>query len=710
MKQSILIKKKKTYDIINMTYIFIDPFSKTNSGVTAYINISSNRLNLMGIKNVTISKNEKEDINQFRLRVAKEIGGFDCNNVIIEAPESLASTRLISRRYRIHIRLHCSRSLGALVQNLKVDNQAIYIEQQEINRAWCISSPSNVAYLASKSLFYFKNKVIFYPNPIPIYKIMRDKHSHDFAFIGRMQNLKGCDTYVEIARKNPSKSFAIVTSKQYFRTESQNIIFYDTNELNKYETYALAETIVIPSLFETASMVYLEAVAMNKKIIAWEHIGASEYFKDEKGILTLKIGEKLKISKIAKTLENINNPDYSKASEKLNLIFDGAIKGILEERTVENDLLPPSERTIKYINKITKQKRNIMSNISNASIYRKTKKLIKNPNLFFIDWKKKKNTQKTHQLKKSNITSNNDLSVQLRDASYIPDNTIENSINMPVTKKTVNSIRDNTKIEFIPLQKSPSGYNIAFFYDENTPHETIESIILGFNSFTDFKYISEERLTIGEFNVNPNTPVINIINKIDVKNKAKLALIDFIILLSAPTNLCIALRSCSPNTRIISIEHNEINSENMNISDAVIIADETHDTSQYKTPIINTLKDLSTLHYSVRKILQDCFPKNPDMLLALTPQANFFIKKDFLEFDNKNHDGILIIKNHSNEKFFSMREYYILLNKNFLSLALKESVYLRYRDLCEDAIEKSDYQLLIEKILSDGYLLDVKTL
>ena len=123
-------------------YIFVDPFNRADSGVTAYVRLAGEQLTALGLEVGVIQISSFETIEAFRIRVKAEILGFKKNIICIEAPESLAATFLVPEAYPIHIRLHCSRSLGAAVQGLPYLSTAVIKEQKEISRARFLSSPS----------------------------------------------------------------------------------------------------------------------------------------------------------------------------------------------------------------------------------------------------------------------------------------------------------------------------------------------------------------------------------------------------------------------------------------------------------------------------------------------------------------------------------------------------------------------------------------
>ena len=120
------------------TYVIVDPCARLDSGVTSYTKISAQLLREQGITVKVIAKRQCESLNIFRCRLAKQVDELRKSfpRIIIEAPESDASTAKITEHAaELHIRLHCSRQLGAFVQGDPISKKDLALEQREISRA-----------------------------------------------------------------------------------------------------------------------------------------------------------------------------------------------------------------------------------------------------------------------------------------------------------------------------------------------------------------------------------------------------------------------------------------------------------------------------------------------------------------------------------------------------------------------------------------------
>ncbi|MBU9818312.1 hypothetical protein J1782_00160, partial [Rahnella sp. BCC 1045] len=201
------------------------------------------------IKTLVIKIKSNESIEQFKIRVLSEIDRISQLILCIEAPESLASTSLLPSSYPIHIRLHCSRSLGAVVQGNTYNASDVEKEQAEILRAKYISSPSWAAYFASLALFKFARTPLCYPNPSPAYEKRRIEHRrHDVIFVGRLHKLKGIEYLNNLIKCLPHISFGIIAprDKEWGYAKNKNVTCYDGLNLNKKIIYGLADIVIVP--------------------------------------------------------------------------------------------------------------------------------------------------------------------------------------------------------------------------------------------------------------------------------------------------------------------------------------------------------------------------------------------------------------------------------------------------------------------------------
>ncbi|MDM1021732.1 glycosyltransferase [Acinetobacter sp. VNK23] len=365
-------------------YIYIDPFNSSNSGVTNYIKASKKILeeNLI-IKVDIIQIKDTESIYEFSLRVTSLLKKMDY--FCVEFPESMATSRFLEDYTKVHIRIHCGKTLGKFIQNQYYKKEEYFAEKEAITKAKWVSSPSYLGWEFTSDFYKVKRSILIYPNPldlsfIPEYSF--DNKNIPVLFLGRFQNLKGINFLKKIQKKLPFKITILTNDKSYkssiFRVE------YHTTIEEKFQVLTKTKILIVPSIFDIYSMVSLEAIACQAKVITWSHIGITEYFDNDKIIVIKPWNIELFSEMILNTLKN---KEYFEKEEvkKINILFINFFHDFLNLRTTA---LPPHDLAVKQL-----KLNDLKIKIENLSIfnrrnrfYRKIKKLITNPINFFIDF------------------------------------------------------------------------------------------------------------------------------------------------------------------------------------------------------------------------------------------------------------------------------------------------------------------------------------
>lgn len=704
-------------------YVLLDPFSQKNSGVSAYNIIAYERLAKLNVEVMLIKRQENESLEIFRWRIYDELKKIFFNVLCVEAPESLASTLHVPDNIPLHIRLHCSRSLGAALQRQIYHEDDVRMEQREIDRAKFVSSPSWAGYFASKRIFSLKNNILFYPNPCPTAVSLNVEPVYDFLFIGRFQKFKGIEFLEKIIKYLPNYSFLIATdlSDEKKRAFGKNVTFCDGLAVDKQKIYSLAKIVIIPSLFETSSMVLLESIANKRKVVTWEHIGAVEYFDEFRSNIT--VVEPFDVKKFSKALRfTISDFAFKEdgAINSINLKFDFGLKRIIDNDLSSCEMIkrikPDTINFIEGLNRV-----NHMQNVKKNSLFKKTRKLFRSPQAFFNDSKIFNKKLKSNLLEISHANTNSNPKIINESVLKIEKDIIVSatpSVNFndkalpEITLEPKESyycvISDEGRIEFPEPRKKPEGHTVAFLYPFDDHFKDADKIIEGLQSFSDFKYVSLERMHIGRYNLSAQESALSLINRIDLKNKNNFSLINFVILLNAPANLCKCLRSIGTSQRIVYISTEELIDDLHNDVDVLLKVGSIHNDSKNKYRRYIEVDDLELIPLSIRKILQEGFPKKPDMLFNLSCQDEVFTRDDFQQFDYEAFDGIIKVRKGLYKEFTSMDELYNVFSERIVGLALKESIYNKYKNLCEDVQFGCSSEHLIKLCLSDGALFDVK--
>ncbi|MGE8066729.1 glycosyltransferase [Pseudomonas sp. NPDC089569] len=708
------------------TYIFIDPFNRADSGVTTYVKLAVDQLSALGFQVEVIKISSFESIEAFRVRVKAEILAFKKNILCIEAPESLAATLLVPDAYPVHIRLHCSRSLGAIVQGLPYSSHAIRNEQKEISRARYLSSPSWAAYFASCALFKFDKIPCAFPNPAPkINSGANRTQKFDVTFVGRFQRLKGITYLADIVSRLPYLKFAIVCPP----TENQildsfgNVTFFDGGSMQKSEIYSLSKLVVVPSIFETASMVAIEALAYRCKVVLWQHLGVVEYFDGNPNLIPVPSGSiESFVSKIESSLKQPWKGHQGNVSDDLNFAFRGGTTELLAGGAGNNNFIRRPDGSVeKYLRELVESQQEKMKKKKNSAFIRKTKKLFLNPVAFFRD-----SSEAKYLRKKISERKLKRLLVLREEFKEHPEFKVASQPVQDLAGPLVNSglsaessgafpdrdycvvIDESSRIEVRVGESKPAGYSTAFMHHELEDEALVKKIVDDLNEFEDFKYVNSSRMKFGRFSVSETQSALSIVNRIDVKNKNSLSLLNFIVLLNAPSNVCNALRYAGVEQKIILIKtRNDLIID----PDAVdgVISMSAEDTGNRKLRRVIRIESVDGISLAMRRILQEGFPRKRDMLLPLhIGGVCAFDKADFANFDERHHQGILKIRKTEFASSKTMMDVYEKISHSVVGIAVLESAYMRYRNLCEAVEAGHPATNLIEAFLMDGGLFDVK--
>ncbi|MBS7820934.1 glycosyltransferase [Wohlfahrtiimonas chitiniclastica] len=268
--------------------LFIDPFNNCKSGVTQYTLLCHKFLLNQGKKSYILNKNMDESLEAFCQRIASFVDQNDIQE--IEAPETLACTRYVQHE-NIHIRLHLSRQVGRYLQGFNIDYDAVAVEQREIDRAKYLSAPSCIALEVSQKIFNIDGCYV-YPNPVDMTLIYEnyskiDSNAIDVSkqkiyFIARGESLKGI-VFLEIFKFFESSLICIGDKKLelFLKKNNFSIPFLSGEDREHTVLPKCNDIIIVPSLFETWSMVGVEGLTNFARVVTWEHLGFCEFFDND---------------------------------------------------------------------------------------------------------------------------------------------------------------------------------------------------------------------------------------------------------------------------------------------------------------------------------------------------------------------------------------------------------------------------------------------
>jgi glycosyltransferase involved in cell wall biosynthesis len=716
---------------VESAYIFADPVGRPDNGVTSYVRNAAYLLGEEGIHPRVVARRPRESMRAYRRRLAAYVGEIRKarRQVLVEAPESDAVTAEIPlSTAEIHIRLHCSRQLGAFVQGQKVCKKSLELEQREILRAARISSPSRSAVIASRMLFDMPENICCYPNPAPAWPAeirpsVPDKRAH-VLFVGRFHTLKGAHWVLNLVRRLPDIPFLIIgpdPGKTRFQPLPLNLGFADGTAWNKVEHYRLARLVIIPSLYETASMVGIEALAAGVPVVAWSHLGIAEYGSAP----AISLIEPYHLDVFAETVRRLFRAPGKRllpigAASNLNDLYLKGFHAALDGS--QGDYMPVAltGKAAVLIPQTLRKSIEISMPLLNTEPRwrRKLRKLQRDPIRYFKDswiWRAVIAPKVDFDIepRASNASGVTAASkIEIAKLSPLPPKA-EAAASKPSAPKLQKSkpfvfINGSDRIEFKEPPAKPKGFIIAFLSPESRQDDA-QGIIKTLSVFDDFRYVSHPHLQVGTFQDHEGGSAIDLIERIDLKNKRLISAVDHIILLNPPPVIVQGLRSCGTRQRtIVILDGKDSIPPDPWHTDALIVIGEEHpaaSTQNWRRKIV--VRERAHLPLAIRRAIQEGGPKTPDMPLPLLGFDGDY-RLELLRLDVRYYQGIIRMAQDRVPSGRTMKEIYAHLATEMTGLAVTESVYLRYRSLCDGMQDLEVRKQFLSYSLYDGVIFDVR--
>lgn len=250
-------------------YIILDPINDTTKGITTYSNLLYKLLCKNNIKSFLIRKRIGQNIKEFYREIENSI---NLANHIIEIPDTFCY--LFNAKASLHIRLHGNHSLLQKVQGNKINEARQIAESEKISLAQTISSPSESNYLATLDFIHL-SKCLIFPNPVPIKlsSAKYEKRDIEILFLGRFHRLKGVEFIQKIEKILHKKILIYTESEVLFQR-----LFYKfiPTTITKENILSRSKVVIIPSLFESFSMVKYEALSCGCKVVIWDTTPCSQ--------------------------------------------------------------------------------------------------------------------------------------------------------------------------------------------------------------------------------------------------------------------------------------------------------------------------------------------------------------------------------------------------------------------------------------------------
>ena len=685
---------------MSAVYVFIDPFNSRSSGVTTYIAAASACLREAQKSVLIIGRRGSEKIEDFRKRVGHIIGEKSDEISFVEAPETLYASKYIPSSTRLHIRLHGSRQLGNWLQQKKQENEELLSEIKEINRATMISAPSKSALKSAEFLYGIAIHATVYPNPMPNITVesYTPENKRKALFVGRWQKLKGIDFLNEAIKVVGEESIVVANSAD--RPQRLDVEFKKISTLrDKYTAISQAKLVIVPSLYETASMVGLEALALSTQVLCWNHIGLVEY-ANQKSVISLEELDAMALGqKVLEVLRKEEHWTYGEQRE-INDRFIMAWLDICNEVARPNYM--PYEMRVKNIPLSLEKMREESAKMSRSMIAkRKLKKLFRDPRQFFIDSKLINGLKNSRKFLKEV-----DLKQKMSENSGAWDLEEVNVAAELQECRHISHISDEGKIAVLENQGAIQGWGCVIVYEKGDEIRMLglRKQLIKNEDFWPFRAANLRFICVESIG---SASSLATINRIDVANKERVSHNSIYIFLDTAPSIVEAIRSCAPHIKTVIVEttRNKYRYENIDVHiDAILSMTLLDDARAIRKEA--KFESLVECAASLRKIVQELGPKSPDMLLPVIYMGECDI--DFFNWDARRFQGIINIVSHVDCRCNSFDEYIEHLSSKVKGIMLLDSLYMRYKSLCETVENGGSSAPLIKACLYDGFLLDVR--
>lgn len=646
---------------------------------------------MLGYDVQIVSKAPRETIESFSASLPTRIstiGGIEC----VEVPETLATSRYLPSDAPLHIRLHCSRSLGAMLEGRRFSRADVELEQGEITRARWVSAPSVAAVEASRLLFTLPKEFIVYANPAPAYQPEDISPDIDAIFVGRWHRLKGIEYLQRLRVELPSRSFGIVTQSRGAHFKQGMTVLQARSLAEKRRAMSRARVVIVPSLFETASMVGLEALSVARPVITWSHIGLAEYCNPP-GVVTVAPFDTRSLAlKLNSLLATTDERDFSDCIARVNCGYDSGVQDLLhfDAKRSPYGLVDASpieiHRGLRKLKKMDLQIRRPRRGTFSAKML----KLVKDPKAYWEDSRMRRSLSEFSHGKPWSFLVSHDKRT----------GGCENFV----------SIKRGVRIQYVDPVDRPKGMVTAILYPDSHPSDLVRSLMSKMDEFSDFPYLTHSRRYVGTFEYGGVGCSLDVLNRTDRKQKQRISKISNIVLVDAPPSLCEALRSCGTSQRIILLvtELYDGPCPDPRYVDVLIvpraIENIMDDVLFRRRIVISAIPDAPA---AIRRAIQEGSPRKRDMLL---PLINFdeYQAGSLLNFDSRRFQAVVRLKAGTVPHGQTMRELCQDFSQRIDSMAILESIYMRYRTLCEMIERGGDPSVLVEFLLYDGMLIDVQ--
>lgn len=375
-------------------YYLVNPLADRANGISTYVERAHEVLVKAGIEAHVLDcpvlplGEGRPDAEAF---ILDQVGAND----VVEVPDSRAlffSACPDRRPPVLHVRLHGPIAYLEFVNRKPVNWARWNCESRLAESSPLVSSPTqvNVDRYIDCGLMVERGGVRVFPNPVP--EIDFDGSATrdiDVIFLGRLERLKGLDLFLEIVSQLPPGLNVVAAGvgeeqlppavQARFAGTVQCVGVADP--VLKRALLRRAKVCVVPSRFESFSMVAAEAVAAGCHVVAWSGSGIGEAFPER----LVSFVPPTDVHEAAATvLRHLERPSFDHAAalefaDQCNAAYVSAIKTLMRE-SAGRRFSSPRTPTVSLFDEVQAQR---------AGSKRKWRKLVRDPGLFVRDFFKK---------------------------------------------------------------------------------------------------------------------------------------------------------------------------------------------------------------------------------------------------------------------------------------------------------------------------------
>lgn len=690
--------------VMGLTHMLIDPIGQVSSGISTYTNLAvklSERMRPV----VQIVRRPNEARDSFQRRLADLVTSkFAPDEVLIEAPEAHASTIHLPPEYATHIRLHCPRAIGEVYENKKVDQNALNQEISVIQNATIVSAPSHAVVREVRKLTPLSQPMVF-PNPLPSFVpgAPSGERDIDVLFLGRFHRLKGKDFLPDIAWGLPSdlKILFAGPDASLFRHEYElpgNVLFRETvNGAEKEDILGRSRVIVVPSLFESFSMVVGEALSHGAIAIAWDN-GAAGELAPAPLVRTVPFGDivAFRSAVLGALKEPPPSPnDFRTAVISMITAYEQGASHIFysvqhknseshkSALTMDNTIHSDFDRTVMV------SAQSILPKLRSRSRWRrKLKKLRRDPTAFFRDaWFRR-------------VRPTQDAGGRFQKASLKKESQILGALRL----------QGDLPLEFADLAPVEKRWSFVFFIHAGSLGDFERNLFREFEQQSDFVGFRQRQLFKVDYDetnsVTGGDPVVSLVNRIHARNKDRLARFQNLVFVNPRTPLPYALRACASDIRIFIIfteDPEELGFPVMSEEIDVLFVPTGHSlaiATGFRRKFV--YEDKRSIVALVREAGIEAGPKAFNMLIPVFNGLEY--RPELTSVDTSIINGIITLSKpmENTQRFSNFRDFRDHFSKTIISILLVEETYLKYRTLCDEAQKSGDWSEFIGISVADG--------